>query len=116
MKMKLSAARETPSRRSEGDAVSSLYMCKFSENTLVFSKHFSKHFSVLEFSVLVKTLSVFKSVFIFPTNLRNAQKFVGDNSYLRTIFQIRGFLCLPGVIGTCVKAGITIPECLEYAI
>ena len=98
MKMKLSAARETPSRRSEGDAVSSLYMCKFSkhENTLVFSKHFSKHFSVLEFSVLVKTLSVFKSVFIFPINLRNAQKFVGDATYLRTIFQIRGFLCLTG--------------------
>jgi hypothetical protein len=48
------------------------------------------------FSVLVKTLSVFKSVFIFPINLRIAQKYFGEAAYLRTIFQIRGFLCLPG--------------------
>ena len=46
-------------------------------------------------SVLVKTQCVFKSVFIFPINLRIAQKYFGDATYLRTIFQIRGFLCLP---------------------
>jgi hypothetical protein len=45
---------------------------------------------------LLKTLSVFKSVFIFPINLRNAQKYFGEATYLRTILQIRGFLCLPG--------------------
>ena len=38
----------------------------------------------------------FKSVFIFPINLRNTQKYFGAATYLRTIFQIRGFLCLPG--------------------
>jgi hypothetical protein len=47
-------------------------------------------------SVLVKTQCVFKSVFIFPINLRIAQKYFGDVTYLRTIFQIRRFLCLPG--------------------
>ena len=46
-------------------------------------------------SVLVKTQCVFKSVFIFPINLRIARKYFGDVTYLRTIFQIRRFLCLP---------------------
>jgi hypothetical protein len=81
-------ARETPvAGRSKERGV------HFSENTLLV---FWKHFSVLKtLSVLVKTLSVFKSVFIFSINLRNAQKYFSDATYLRTIFQIRGFLCLP---------------------
>jgi len=36
----------------------------------------------------VKTQCVFKSVFIFPINLRIARKYFGDVTYLRTIFQI----------------------------
>ena len=45
--------------------------------------------------VFVKTQCVFKSVFIFPINLRTARKHFGEATYLRTIFQIRRFLCLP---------------------
>ena len=45
--------------------------------------------------VFVKTQCVFKSVFIFPINLRTARKYFGKATYLRTIFQIRRFLCLP---------------------
>ena len=77
MKMKLSAARETPSRRSEGDAVSSLYMCKFSEheNTLVFSKHFSKHlvfWNLVFWSkhlVFSKVFSYFPLIYVTLKNL-----------------------------------------------
>ena len=47
--------------------------------------------------VFVKTQCVFKSVFIFPINLRTARKYFGKATYLRTIFQIRRFLCLPGL-------------------
>ena len=62
----------------------------------VFTKTLLKTLCVFKtLSVLLKTLSVFKSVFIFPINLRNAQKYFGEATHLRTIFQIRGFLCLP---------------------
>ena len=46
-------------------------MC-FGENTMCFGEN----------------TCVFKSVFIFPINLRIARKYFGDVTYLRTIFQI----------------------------
>ena len=54
-------------------------MC-FGENTMCFGEN----------------TCVFKSVFIFPINLRTTRKYFGEATYLRTIFQIRRFLCLPG--------------------
>jgi len=37
----------------------------------------------------------FQKCFHFPINLRTARKYFGKATYLRTIFQIRRFLCLP---------------------
>ena len=42
---------------------------------------------------------------------RNAQKYFGAATYLRTIFQIRGFLCLPGRWVT--KSGDVAAEILQ---
>jgi hypothetical protein len=59
-------------------------------------------------------LSVFKSVFIFPINLRIAQKYFGEATYLRTIFQNE--LCLPMVLQILVRLAPLHPHIMGDAI